>query len=138
MAWGGLVILCLDIYPRPKHVLWLRRQLQKIGKRHPIAIYFHYAIEGPYSDSWNNEEKDAFAQAITGLQRVGLFPRPTRTNRGNTRGGSGDVYNVGSPKHGWHSFAAVRVTETSFGVGIRGDWEGQTWQWHHRKPIIAA
>ena len=36
------------------------------GRKRPVIPFFHYSIEGYYSDSWEREEKDAFAKALEG------------------------------------------------------------------------
>lgn len=133
VAWGGLVVLCLDVYPKEANLVWLRRQLDRISPDQPVAMFFHYAIEGPYSDWWTEEEKEAFANTIAGHRIVAIFHGHAHESRHYVWRGY-DVYNVGSPKHGWHSFAAVRVEPEHLSVAS-WDWDGETWQWWHRKPL---
>lgn len=57
--------VCLDVYPDKAG----RDYLANIIQRHPndrYIIYFHYNLEGSYSDWWSEDEKQKFADVIAG------------------------------------------------------------------------
>ena len=107
--FGDVHLICLDLYPSAANLRWLKRDLAAAGRELPVVVYFHYSILGPFSDWWGRREKQAFARAIAGFNVVGIFHGHFHGS-GQYRWAGHDVYNVGSPRHGWHSFAVVRVT----------------------------
>ncbi len=133
--WGDLRVVCLDDYPDAAGRRWLARDLAAAGRR-PVVIFFHYSILGPYSGSWKQADKDAFAKVIAGHNVIAIFHGHFHGS-GHYRWRGHDVYNVGSPRHGDHSFAAVRVTDTQFVVAA-WDWDLRRWRWRHAKRIAPA
>ncbi len=131
--WDDVHLVCLDEYPDKENLRWLRRDLAKAGRKLPIVIYFHFSISGPYSGSWSDREKEAFRKAIDGFNIIGIFHGHYHRS-GRYRWEGYDVYNVGSPKHMWHSFAVVRITDTKMTVAS-WEWESGTWGWSHSKRI---
>ena len=65
----GLYFVCCHEYP--KNINWLKKQLKDI--RQPTIIFFHFNLEGPHSDWWNNKAKDAFYDAIKDYKVVALL-----------------------------------------------------------------
>ncbi len=59
----GVFFLCCGIYPDFNTCLWLDDLLKWIGHR-PVIIFFHYNIEGKYSDFWSDDEKNIFYNLI--------------------------------------------------------------------------
>lgn len=55
--------LCCGIYPDSKVIKWLKTELKNY-KKNKIIIYFHYNIEGEWSNWWKDTEKDAFYNSI--------------------------------------------------------------------------
>ncbi len=131
--WGDVHVACLDEYPDAGNRRWLRRDLAAVGRRRPVVIYFHFPLLGPYSDFWSEGDKQAFAEAIEGYNVIAIFHGHFHGS-GHYRWAGRDVYNVGSPRHGWHSFAAVRVTDTRLAVAS-WNWDRGRWQWWHAKAI---
>ena len=139
--WGDVHFVNLDKYPSAANVRWLRRDLAKVGHKAPILIYFHYSIRGAFSDWWKGREKEAFRKAIDGYNVIGIFHGHFHHSSHYTWAGY-DVYNVGSPRHGWHSFVVVRITDGRMTVASWG-WHpprsallGPTgWGWRHVKRI---
>lgn len=63
--------VCLDVYPDRAG----REYLRGVMAAHPddyFIIYFHFNLEGPYSDWWSDAEKNAFAEVLIG-HRVALI-----------------------------------------------------------------
>lgn len=131
--WHDLHVVCLDLYPNATNLRWLKRDLAAVGPKLPVVIYFHYSLLGPFSDWWSDREKEAFRRAIAPFNVVGIFHGHFHWS-GHYRWAGYDVYNVGSPRHGWHSFAAARVTDTTMTVAS-WNWDRGRWQWAHRKQI---
>jgi cytolysin (calcineurin-like family phosphatase) len=133
MDWGDVHVVCLDQYPGRQNLDWLRRDLAKAGKQVPVVIYFHYSVLGPYSQWWSQSEKEAFASAIAGYNVIGIF-------HGHFHGCYSyrwkgiDVFNIGSPRHMWHRFLVVHVTDTRMTVGA-WDWDLHQWDWFRAYDI---
>ena len=126
-------VVCLDLYPGAGNLRWLKRDLAAVGRKLPVVIYFHYSILGPFSDWWRDREKRAFARALANYNVVGIFHGHFHGS-GHYRWAGRDVYNVGSPRHGGHSFAVVRITDTTMTVAS-WNWDFNRWQWAHSKRI---
>ena len=60
----GIVIFSLSEYPNAHAVKWLKTQLEKEHKTEPFIVFFHFNLEGPYSDWWTSAEKDAFYKVV--------------------------------------------------------------------------
>ncbi len=136
-AWdcGDVRMICLDRNPNAESCRWLAAELAAAGTTRPVIIYFHYGLAGPYSGSewWQEAQKDLFAATVAGYNVIGIFHGHFHGTEHYVWRGL-DVYNVGSPRHGSHSFAAVRVTDTTLTVA-EWDWSRQGWVWVHSKNI---
>jgi 3',5'-cyclic AMP phosphodiesterase CpdA len=64
-AIGEYRFISLDLYPDAKALRYLARVFAQYPTDQYI-IYFHYNIEGAFSDWWDDKSKDAFFAAITG------------------------------------------------------------------------
>lgn len=63
---GTLMIfrfICLDLYPDSAGLRYLEAEL-KANPNKMIVLYFHYNVEGAWSDWWSDAEKKAFLEAI--------------------------------------------------------------------------
>ncbi len=134
--WGDLHMVALGKYPDSAGCRWLRHDLAAIGVSRPVVLFFHYGIEGPWSNSWDADEKEAFGKAIAGYNVIGIFHGHWHASLHTTWLGY-DVYNVGSPKMGNIEFAVVHVTDETMTVGSRR-WDRGAWSWCHTKKINAA
>jgi hypothetical protein len=131
--WGDVHVVCLDVYPDPTNLRWLRRDLAAAGRDVPVVIYFHYSILGPFSDWWSNRDKDAFAAALERYNVIGIFHGHFHGSYAYKWKGF-DVFNIGSPRHMWHRYLAVHVTDTTMTVAA-WDWDNQRWDWRLVKRI---
>ncbi|MCE5279506.1 MAG: metallophosphoesterase [Planctomycetaceae bacterium] len=136
-AWdcSGVRMICLDRNPTAESCRWLAAELAAVGAARPVIIYFHYGLSGPYSGEewWKQSDKDCFAAAVAGYNVIGVFHGHYHGSEHYVWRGL-DVYNVGSPRHRTHSFAAVRVTDTTMTVAS-WDWSRQGWAWAYSKNI---
>jgi len=136
--WGDLHVACMG-GPDDAALKWLARDLAAVGRRRPVVLYFHYSILGPYSSGWwfgQGENRQRFAEAIGGFNVVAIFHGHFHGS-GHYVWEGRDVYNVGSAKHGWKSFAVVHVTDDRLTVGL-WNYAGGGWWWLHSKPINGA
>ena len=133
--WHDVHLVCLDEYPSADNLRWLRRDLASVGRRAPIVLYFHFSILGPYSDWWSDRQKQAFARAIEGYNIIAIFHGHFHWSE-HYRWRGYDVYNVGSPRHGCHSFTVVRITDTRI-IVASWNWDLRRWRWWHVERINA-
>ncbi len=92
-------------------------------------------MTGPYSENWWSR-KDGPAKlekAIAGFNIVGVFHGHYHAS-GAYRWKGYDVYNVGSPKYSFHSYAAVSIMDERLVVGSY-NYDLKAWWWWHEKPI---
>jgi hypothetical protein len=123
--WDDLRVLCLDMYPDAPTREWLTRELDEEGPDRPVILYFHYSLEGPYSDFWEPEEKEAFAKAIEGHNVLAIFHgHEHRVGHYIWRGHP--VFRPGAPRHSSHAFLAVRVGAREMAVAA-WDFDNRRW-----------
>jgi hypothetical protein len=126
-------MVCLDVYPDEANRRWLGKDLAKPTRERPTVLFFHYPLRGPFSDWWKEEEKQAFARTIEGCNVIAIFHGHYHGSL-HYRWKGYDIYNVGSPRHGMHSFAAAHLRGDVFTVAS-WNWGRNRWQWWHRKRI---
>jgi hypothetical protein len=123
--WEGVRFLCLDMCPDGKTLQWLRPELQRAGRRHPLVLFFHYSLAGPYSDFWEAEEKDDFGKAIEGYNVLAIFHgHEHRVGHYVWRGHP--VFRPGAPRHFSHHFLVVRMGSRQMQVAAR-DFDTHRW-----------
>jgi len=131
--WDDLHLVCLDLHPDTKNLAWLEKDLAKVRRERPLVVFFHYSIEGPYSDMWEEEQKDALAKALEGRNVLGIFHGHYHRAGWYVWHGH-DVFLPGSPRHSSHAFLVVRVGADSLAVGTR-DCDSDAWRDAFVKPI---
>ena len=129
----GVVTYAARLYPGHPKGRALRRRvddlLERVGMAQPVLLWFHYPLAGPYSDWWTEDEKTAFRKTVEGYSIVAVFHGHYHRS-GHYRWRGLQVYNVGSPRHSDHSFAAVRWRAGRLDVAS-WDWDRGDWAWHH-------
>lgn len=134
--WQDLHIVSLGEAPDDDDLVWLEQDLKGVGREVGIVIFMHYPLDGPFSlNNWfgRGDYRDKLADKLRHHHVLGIFHGHYHAStRYRWRGY--DVYNVGSPKHGYDSFAAVRVTDdrmvvASWNYGVGG------WGWVHEKAL---
>jgi cytolysin (calcineurin-like family phosphatase) len=125
--WGELHVVCLDVYPDAAALRWLDDDLRKVGRERPVVLYFHYGLEGPFSDWWKEEEKDAFRRAVEGYHILAVFHGHWHAS-GPSRWRGLRVINVGSPRHSDHTFGVARYHDGRLDVAA-WDWRRGRWAW---------
>jgi hypothetical protein len=131
--WDDLHLVCLDMYPDAKTRAWLARDLARVPSGRPLILFFHYSLEGPYSDFWEQEEKDAFAAALVGRNVLAIFHgHEHRVGHYVWRGHP--VFRPGAPRHSSHAFLAVRVGSLSMDVAA-WDFDNRRWLTSWSVPV---
>jgi hypothetical protein len=125
LDWEDVRFLCLDMYPDATTLRWLQAQLKKAGRTRPLVLFFHYSLEGNYSDFWEQQEKDAFAQAIEGYNVLAIFHGHEHW-MGHYLWRGKPVFRPGAPRHAHHFFLAVRVDARTLNVAA-WDYDNRRW-----------
>lgn len=123
--WGDLRMICLDMYPDDVTREWLEDELERVGPHRPLIVYFHYSMEGPYSDMWTQDEKRAFAAALAGHNVLAIFHGHWH-RYGHYVWNGMPVFRPGSPKHSSHQFLVVRVRAREMDVAA-WDFDKRGW-----------
>jgi len=123
--WADLHFVCLDMYPDTATRDWLARDLRRLDARRPLILFFHYSLEGRYSDFWPAEDKQAFAEALADRNVLAIFHgHEHRVGHYEWRGYP--TFRPGAPRHSSHSFLAVRVDARRMSVAA-WDFDNRTW-----------
>lgn len=123
--WDDLHLVCLDMYPDARTLGFLTRDLARVGRQRPVILFFHYSLEGPYSDSWAPEEKAAFGRAIEGYNVLAIF-HGHEHRLGHYSWQGRPVFRPGAPRHRSHHFLAVRVDSGQMAVAA-WDFDDRKW-----------
>ncbi len=123
--WNDLRMICLDMYPDDVTRRWLEDELERVGPERPVIVYFHYSMEGPYSDSWTQEEKRAFGAALAGYNVLAIFHGHWH-RYGHYLWNGLPVFRPGSPKHSSRAFLIVRVRPREMDVAA-WDFDKRGW-----------
>ncbi len=134
--WRGVRFICLGRFPKARYRRWLRRTLRAAGRETPVVIYFHYNMVGPYSFMWGRRPKRRFAADIRRYNVVAIFHGHYHPAF-HYRWQGVDVFNVGAPKHGHHSFAVARVADGKLTVAY-WDWSRGRWSMWRQKALRPA
>jgi hypothetical protein len=124
--WDDLRLLCLDMYPDARTREWLARDLARVGPGRPLVLFFHYSIEGYYSDLWEREDKEAFARALGGRNVLAIF-HGHEHHVGHYVWRGHPVFRPGAPRHSSHAFLVVRVGPREMAVAA-WDFDRRAWR----------
>jgi predicted phosphodiesterase len=71
----GVHFVCCHIYPDSKVLKWLAADLKRYVSVFdtPVIIYFHFNLQGPYSNWWSDIEKENFYQTIKSYNVRGIL-----------------------------------------------------------------
>jgi hypothetical protein len=123
--WDDVHLVCLGMHPDAENLAWLEQDLARLRRSQPLVVFFHYSLDGPYSDFWEDAEKDAFAREIASTNVIAIFHgHYHRAGHYVWRGH--DVFRPGAPRHSSHVFLVARVTPTQIQVAYR-DFDAQAW-----------
>ncbi len=134
--WDDLHVMCLGEAPDDEDLAWLAGHLRSVGTEIGVVVYMHYPLKGPFAENnWfgNGDYRRRLGDILSGYRVLGVFHGHYHASQ-RYRWRGIDVYNVGSPKHGYHSFAAVRVTDDRM-VVASWDYRSERWKWVHDKEL---
>ena len=95
--------------------------------------FFHYSLDGPYSDFWEDADKHAFAEALAGRNVPAIFHgHEHRVGHYVWRGYP--VFRPGAPRHSSHAFLAVRVGARDLSVAA-WDFDRRAWLASWQVPV---
>lgn len=133
--WHDVHVVSLGEAPDHEDIAWLSDDLARVGPEVGLVLFFHFPLEGPFTDNWFvTEYKDALHAALEGHPVLGIFHGHHHAS-GSYRWRGIDVYNVGSPKHSFTSFAVVRITDQRMTVAS-WNYELGAWWWWHDKAVF--
>lgn len=117
--WDDLHVACLGMYPSADRLRWLEADLAKVTRGRPVVIFFHYGIDGPWSQSWeSHEEREELARILSGHRVAAIFHGHAH-HAGTYRWREYDVFRPGSPKHSSREVMAVRIRGDEVAVAYR-------------------
>jgi len=136
--WHDLHVVCLGEAPDDEDLAWLRKDLAEQGREVGVILYFHFPLKGPFSNNWfgDGDYREGLRKSIEGYRILGIFHGHFHAS-GSYQWHGYDVFNVGSVKHSWKSFAVVRVTDRRLTVAS-WNYQKQRWWWWAQKPIFGA
>ena len=106
--WDDLHVACLGMYPSADRLRWLEEDLRTVTPGRPVVVFFHYGIDGPWSQSWESqEEREELARVLAGHRVAAIFHGHAH-RAGSYRWREYDVFRPGSPKHSSREVIAVR------------------------------
>jgi cytolysin (calcineurin-like family phosphatase) len=130
--WQGIHFASLDRYPSAPNRQWLAKDLARLRPHHPVVLFFHYNLEGPYSRYFRPSERAAFRDVIARHNVVAIFHGHYHPEQRYAWNGV-DVFDVGSPF--WDTtFAVVRITESHLQVAS-WNWIERRWGSLFRRPL---
>jgi hypothetical protein len=134
--WDDLHLIALGEAPDDEGLAWLARDLDTLEADVPIVVYFHLALEGPWSTGhWfgDGNFKERLAALLAHRRVVGIFHGHHHATDHYVWHGT-DVYKPGAVKGSAHTFAVVNVTDTRVSVAYR-NFDNDTWQWSQDKAL---
>jgi cytolysin (calcineurin-like family phosphatase) len=124
--WDDLHVACLGMYPNAERIRWLEQDLRAVAPGRPVVLFFHYGIDGPWSQSWESaEEREDLARVLAGHRVAAIFHGHAH-QAGSYRWRDYDVFRPGSPKHSSHEVLAVRIRGDELSVAYR-DFDRSAW-----------
>lgn len=134
--WDDLHLIALGEAPDDEGLAWLARDLETLDADVPIVVYFHLALEGPWSTGhWfgDGNFKGRLATLLAQRRVVGIFHGHHHATDHYVWHGI-DVYKPGAVKGTAHTFAVVHVTDARASVAYRS-FDNDTWQWSQDKAL---
>lgn len=126
--WDDLHLIALGEAPDEEGIAFLARDLANVDADVPVVLFFHLALEGPWStDNWfaDGGFKERLFAAIAGHDVVGIFHGHHHATA-HYRWRGIDVWKPGAVKNGAHTFAVAHLTDTHFTVASF-DWDRERW-----------
>lgn len=124
--WDDLHVACLGMYPSADRIRWLERDLARVPVARPVVVFFHYGIDGPWSQSWESpQEREDLFRVLSGRRVAAIFHGHAH-HAGAYRWRGYGVFRPGSPKHSSREVMAVRIRGDEVSVAYR-DFDTSAW-----------
>ena len=124
--WDDLHVACLGMYPSADRIQWLEEDLRRVKPGRPVVLFFHYGIDGPWSQSWEStQEREDLARVLQGHRVAAIFHGHAH-HAGSYKWREYDVFRPGSPKHSSREVLAVRLRGDELAVAYR-DFDRSAW-----------
>lgn len=125
--WDDLHLIALGEAPDDEGLEFLARDLESVSLTVPLVVFFHLAIEGPWStDNWFDQGyKQRLGNVLSGRNVAGIFHGHHHATGHYVWRGI-DVWKPGAVKNDAHTFAVVHVTDAKWTLASY-DWESDTW-----------
>jgi predicted MPP superfamily phosphohydrolase len=117
-SWGGLRLVSLGEAPDDEGLEYLAKEVATRPKDEPVMIFFHLALQGPWStEHWfgQGDFKQRMAK-ILGRKNVAAIVHGHQHVHGHEKWSGFDVLKAGAAKHRDNSFFVVRATTTKLSV----------------------
>ena len=123
MDWGPVKMICVGIYPKADHRVWLAQQLAAVGIQKAVILFFHFNLEGLHSEYWTAAEKELFRQTINGYNIIGIITGHAHSTYKGVWNGY-DIYGIGSPcdlarDRTDRNFAIFKITNDQMSCAVR-------------------
>lgn len=133
--WDDLHLVALGEAPDDEGLKFLARDLEGISADVPLVVFFHLALEGPWSTgNWFDDGfKRKLAKALVGRNVVGIFHGHHHATGHYVWQGM-DVWKPGAVKNNAHTFAVVHLTDSKWTLASY-DWQNDKWATTFVKPL---
>lgn len=111
-SWGGLRLVSLGEAPDDEGLAYLKGEIEARPKDEPVMIFFHLALQGPWStEHWfgQGDFKQRMANILEG-RNVAAIVHGHQHMHGHEKWSGFDVLKPGAAKHRDNSFFVVRAT----------------------------
>jgi len=126
--WDDVHLVALGEAPDDEGLAFLAKDLERVDTNVPVFLFFHLALEGPWSTGhWfgDGDYKKRLAALLRGRFTAAIFHGHHHATGHYVWDGI-DVVKPGAVKGGAHTFAVVHVTSERFTVASY-DWDHDTW-----------
>lgn len=127
-SWGGLRLVSLGEAPDDEGLAYLAKEVETRPKDEPVIIFFHLALQGPWStEHWfgKGDYKQRMATILAG-KNVAAIVHGHQHMHGHEKWSGFDVLKPGAAKHRDNSFFVVRATTKKLSVAWL-DFAGDRW-----------
>ena len=117
-SWGGLRLVSLGEAPDDEGLMYLAKEIDTRPKDEPVMIFFHLALQGPWStEHWfgQGDYKQRMAKILAG-KNVAAIVHGHQHMHGHEKWSGFDVLKAGAAKHRDNSFFVVRATNGKLSV----------------------
>lgn len=127
-SWGGLRLVSLGEAPDDEGLAYLAKEIDTRPKDEPVMIFFHLALQGPWStEHWfgQGDFKGKLTKILAG-KNVAAIVHGHQHMHGHEKWSGFDVLKPGAAKHRDNSFFVVHATTKKLSVAWL-DFKNDAW-----------